>query len=100
LANSIKILERLQQLHELIKNEQTGSPRELACRMHISERSVYGLIENLKDFQAYICYDRRRKTYYYREEFKFKVNISVSIMSNNEAIEVFGGSYFWTAMTW
>ena len=91
--NSIKNLKRLQLLHLLIENEQTGPPRDLANRMHISERVVYSLIEYLKDFKANICYDRRRKTYYYSDDFQFKVNISVSIKSNNETIEVFGGSY-------
>jgi len=91
--NSIKNLERLQLLHLLIETERTGSPRELARRMHIGERTVYSLIEYLKDYNANICYDRGRKTYYYYDDFQFKVNISVSIKSNNETIEVFGGSY-------
>ena len=61
--------------------------------MHIGERSVYSLIEYLKDYKANICYDRRRKTYFYSDDFQFKVNISVTIRSNDEAVEVFGGSY-------
>jgi len=91
--NSIKNLERLQRLHLLIKQEATGAPKELASRMHIGERSVYSLIEYLKDYKANICYDRRRKTYFYSDDFQFKVNISVTIRSNDEAVEVFGGSY-------
>ena len=91
---SIKNLERLQQIHLLIKSETTGSPRELANRMHISERLVYHLIEQLKDFNADICYDRSRKTYYYSDDFQLHVIISVSVMSNNEITTIFGGSYF------
>jgi predicted DNA-binding transcriptional regulator YafY len=91
---TIKNLERLQQIHQLIAIERTGSPSELASRLHVSERLVYNLIEQLKDFQAAICYDRGRKTYYYRDDFKLEVNISVSVISNNEVTHIFGGSYF------
>lgn len=95
--NSIKNLERLQQLHLLIENERTGSPRELAQRMHVSERLVYSLIEQLKDYDAGICYDRKRRTYYYCDDFQFRVSISILINSNNIGTEVFGGSYFSTS---
>lgn len=91
---TIKNLERLQQIHSLIEVERTGSPLELARRMHISERLVYNLIEQLRDFKAAICYDRSRKTYYYNDDFQLQVSISVSVMSNNEVTEIFGGSYF------
>jgi hypothetical protein len=89
--NSIKNIERLQQIHALIETETTGTPRELAKRLHISERLVYHLIEQLKDYDASIRYDRSRKTYYYEDEFELHVKISVSIMSNNETTQLFGG---------
>lgn len=89
--NSIKNIERLQQIHALIETETTGTPRELAKRLHISERLVYHLIEQLKDYNASIRYDRSRKTYYYEDDFKMHVKISVSIMSNNETTQLFGG---------
>ncbi|HMB63018.1 MAG TPA: HTH domain-containing protein [Eudoraea sp.] len=92
--NSIKNLERLQQIHFLIENESTGSPKELASRLDISERSIYLLMEQLKDFNAHISYDRSRKTYYYKNEFKLQVQVSVSVSNNDEVTEVFGGSYF------
>jgi hypothetical protein len=91
---TIKNLERLQFIHSLIEVERTGTPLELARRMRISERLVYHLIEQLKDFKAAICYDRGRKTYYYNDDFQLQVSISVSVMSNNEVTEIFGGSYF------
>lgn len=91
--NSIKNLERLQRLHLLIEQEVTGSPKELASRMHVSERLVYNLIEQFKEYDAGICYDRRRRTYYYCEDFQFKVSISVSIVNKNHKIEVFEGGY-------
>lgn len=91
--NSIKNLERLQKLHQLIEQEVTGAPKELANRMQVSERLVYNLLEQLKDYEADICYCRSRKTYYYCDSFEFKVNISVSIKSNNRTTDIFSGSY-------
>lgn len=91
---NLKILERLQQLHTLIVNENTGAPKELANLMTISERSVHLLIEQLKDYNANICYSRSRKTYYYCEDFELKVSISVVVLTGNEVTQIFGGSYF------
>ncbi|WP_297692447.1 HTH domain-containing protein [uncultured Eudoraea sp.] len=91
--NKIKTLENLQKLHLLIETECTGSPRALAGRMELSERSVYNLLEILKDFNAPIEYNRRRKTYYYRNYFKLDFRISLSVTNNDEVTEFYKGSY-------
>jgi len=91
--NTIKTLERLQRIHSLIESECTGSPYELASKMNISERSIYNLIEYLRDFEAMIAYDRGRKTYYYLNNFSLNLHISLSIGTDNEVTEVLGGSY-------
>lgn len=91
---TLKNLERLQQLHNLINAGNTGSPAEIAEKMNISERLVFNLIDQLKDFEASICYDRKSRTYYYCDHFQLKVNISVSVMSDNELTEIFAGCYF------
>lgn len=91
---NLKTLERLQQLHKLIANENTGTPKELANLMEISERSVHLLIDQLKDYDANIRYCRSRKTYYYCTDFDLQVSISVNVLTNNEVTKIFGGSYF------
>lgn len=91
---TLKNLEHLQQLHNLIEERNTGTPAELATRMHISERKVYHLLDQLRDFEANICYSRKSKSYYYCNDFELRVSISVTVMSNNELIDIFGGSYF------
>ncbi|WP_299119109.1 DNA-binding protein [uncultured Tenacibaculum sp.] len=91
---NLKTLERLQQLHGLITNENTGTPKELANLLQISQRSVHLLIEQLKDYNANICYSRSRKTYHYCEDFDLQVSISVNVLTNNEVTQIFGGSYF------
>lgn len=91
---NIKTLERLQQLHNLIINENTGTPKELADLMRISERSVHLLIEQLKDYNAKIRYSRTRKTYFYSHDFDLQISISVKVLNNQEVTQIFGGSYF------
>jgi plasmid maintenance system antidote protein VapI len=91
---NLKNLERLQQLHQRIVQENTGTPKELANFMNISERSLYKLIEQLKDLTAPICYNRISNTYFYNGDFELQVSISVTALSNDEVIQVFGGSYF------
>lgn len=86
--NSIKTLARLEKLHRLIHQEKTGTPKELATRMHLSERLVYNLIDRLKDYDAVIAYDRSRKTYYYTEEFVFCVNLSLSINGSDRSVSL------------
>ncbi|MEO0508159.1 MAG: DNA-binding protein [Bacteroidota bacterium] len=75
---SIKNLERLQKLHRLIVNETTGTPKELATRLRVSERLIFCLLDELKDYEAKIAYDRKRKTYFYSDDFELDINISVS----------------------
>lgn len=91
---NIKHLERLQQLHQRIEQANTGTPKELANFMNISERLLYSLIEELKDISAPVYYSRSLKTYHYTDDFKLQISISVTALSNNEVIQLFGGSYF------
>jgi hypothetical protein len=99
LMKSLKNLERLQQLHQRISQENTGTPKELAKFMKISERTLYKLLEQLKDLTAPICYNRTSNTYFYEGDFELQINISVTALSKNETIEVFGGSYFFKKNT-
>lgn len=86
--NSIKTLTRLEKLHQLIHQERTGTPKELATRMHLSERLIYSLIDRLKEYDATIGYDRSRKTYYYCEEFQFCISLSLSINGSDKSINL------------
>ena len=49
---TLKQLERLQKIHSLILRENTGTPSELATKIHVSERELYRLLEYLKEIGA------------------------------------------------
>lgn len=91
---NLKSLERLQQLHKRIQNENTGSPIEISKYMNISERSIFNLVDELKVLGAEICYNRTRKTYYYCNDFKIELNISLKVITEGTARNLYGGSYF------
>jgi len=60
-----KYVSRMQYLQELIEKQGTGSPRELADRLGISERMLYRYIEELKASEKPVAFCRKRKSYFY-----------------------------------
>ena len=65
-------IELIIRLHYLINSQNTGSPKDLAKRLSLSERSVYNYIGFMRrDLRAPIKYDANKNTYYYYEEARF-----------------------------
>ncbi len=59
----------------LISREMTGSPKKLASKLAITERSVYNYIAFMKqELKAPISYDYNKLSYVYTEEWEFKFN--------------------------
>lgn len=62
-------------LDNLITMEMTGSPKELASKFSISERSIYNYISFMKrELNAPIKYDNQRLSYIYTNDWEFKFN--------------------------
>jgi transcriptional antiterminator len=60
---------KLKEFIELISEGDTGSPKQVAERLSISDRLVYYYVSVLKkEFKAPILYCRKRKTYYFTEK--------------------------------
>ncbi len=58
-------------LHELIQSKQTGTPKQLAHKLEISERSVHYYIAFMKnEMKAPIVYDSKQETYWYETDCK------------------------------
>ncbi|MBO6587334.1 MAG: hypothetical protein JJ953_14580 [Gracilimonas sp.] len=61
-----KSLDRIEYLDYLIRRKCTGTPKELAEKLGISERWLYEILNELKhDFDCPIKYSRRRRSYVY-----------------------------------
>lgn len=91
--NVIDIKDKIERLDHLIKLKATGSPKELAKKLDITERTVYRIIKQLKEMGCPIYFDKARKSYCYEQQgnltFKF-----ISQNPNNKAIDKKGGGYF------
>nr|WP_315161105.1 HTH domain-containing protein [uncultured Flavobacterium sp.] len=59
----IRIIKRL---HDFVITERTGTPKELALKLGVSERSVYNYISYMKnEMNAPITYDNQKGNYFY-----------------------------------
>ena len=59
----IRIIKRL---HDFVMTERTGTPKELALKLGLSERSVYNYISFMKnEMNAPITYDNQKGNYFY-----------------------------------
>jgi hypothetical protein len=90
--NNLTYIRRLQKLHLRIKGANTGSPKVLANQFGISERSLYCLLDILRDMNAKIYYSRKRKTYYYKDDdFDIDIDIKIKLIHKGVAKNIYGG---------
>jgi predicted DNA-binding transcriptional regulator YafY len=89
---TLKQLERLRKAHKLIQNGNTGTPKEFANKLYISEREIYRILEYLKEVDAIICFSRNANSYYYTADFDLLVNVSVKVMVKEEVRTIYAGS--------
>jgi biotin operon repressor len=91
--HAIKYLDRLKYINKLIKTGSTGSAKEFARKLNISESHLYRLIKELKDMGAPIEFCRHSNCYCYTEEFDLEVNHSIKLISKKE-IRIISGGFF------
>ncbi len=70
---------RLSILHDLIRSQDTGGIRDLAVRLHVSERTVRNYIDELKSLGASVSFSRNKNSYCYVRDFELKLTFEVSI---------------------
>jgi len=88
LLQHIQLIERVDQL---IRLRATGSPRNLARRLAISEASLYRLIETLREMGAPIEFSVCYQSYVYSSEVKFICGFFLKELSNKEIQIINGG---------
>lgn len=88
----LESIKRMQNLHELIKKESTGTPCELAYHFCLSRRQLYNIIEDLKIMGADIKYNRDRSTFYYTNGFDLRLDFHVSFVNGNNERNIYGGN--------
>jgi len=88
---TIKHLERLKKIHQLIKIGSTGNPKEFSKRLFISESQLYNILEDLKIKGFPICYSRSLRSYMYDDDCELEINYSVQLLTTHDKIFIIGG---------
>jgi hypothetical protein len=65
-----RILRKIAQFDQLIRQGRTGNYQKIAARLEISKSTLYELIDMMRDMGAPIEYDSLRQSYVYTEEGK------------------------------
>ena len=72
---------RIHRIHELIRREATGVPKEFAEKLHLTERQVYNILADLKNCGADIRFSKLKCSYYYANDFEIQRIISKKFYS-------------------
>ena len=91
LTKQIAILERVDQL---IRLKATGSPKQLAERLEVSEATVFRMIDTMKEMNAPIYYDLTRQSYVYTETTYFKCGFYIEELDSTAERNLSGGCCF------
>jgi predicted DNA-binding transcriptional regulator YafY len=63
-----KYIERIRYIDALIRTKATGTAKQLAKRLALSERTTLQHIKTMKELGCPIKYSRKRNSYYYADE--------------------------------
>jgi hypothetical protein len=70
----IKYYERLKRIDDLIRRRATGTPKELADKIGVSERWIYECLKEIKLLGGALKYCDKSKTYFYENERGIELN--------------------------
>jgi predicted transcriptional regulator len=78
-----KIQQRLHYLDSLLALQATGTPKELAKKLQITERAWYNLRDELvHDLHIPIIYDTKQRSYVYLEKGCLKMGFHRSVQTS------------------
>ena len=65
-------IELIERMDKLIRLEATGSPRDFAEKLEISESTLYEFLNMMRKLGASVSYDKTRETYFHELPVKFE----------------------------
>lgn len=78
----------LESIHTQILHSRTGPPKEFAQRLDISERTLYRILDELRDRGAEIIYNHKRLSYCYQNH--VEMSMSLRIVAS-DSVKIKGG---------
>lgn len=97
LLDQIMLIERLD---GLIRRTQTGSPKQLAEKLGVSERTVYRILRDLRDMDLPIEYNDLKNSYIYTGDVDIQIVISGNGLKKSKGGKIFFGSLPNLAVRW
>ncbi|MBN1951166.1 MAG: HTH domain-containing protein [Bacteroidales bacterium] len=85
-----KHLNRLQQLDQLIRQQNTGNAEILAGKMDISRRQVYNFLSELRDLGLEVEYRRDLNSFAYTKPYRINFKIDIRELSPEEILNLEG----------
>lgn len=85
--------DRLKRMDNLIRSKATGSPKEFAQKLKISERLLYDYLGYMREMGANIEFDVYRRSYIYNPPVYFEFGYFPESISEEEVKEINGGSF-------
>ncbi len=89
--NFIRQIERMQILNKLIKEQRTGTPKELAERLGISRRQLYTYLDYLRDFGLDVFFSRRQNSFVYSDDKEIQVDLKIKVIGKTDLEKINGG---------
>ena len=91
-----KTIERLQLLHELISQNKTGTPEQLANRLGVSRSYLYVMIDELRLLNLHISYSRKNKSFYYEKVVDVEFVLKIRTLNEDDLININAGNYIFS----
>ena len=66
---------KLEQVHQFIKMKATGNPNDFSRKINKSRRSLYNIIDELKNMGARVTYNKQRETFEYQNDFDITLKV-------------------------
>ena len=86
----LKQTQRIERLHCLIKRQATGTPKDCARRIGISERQLYNTLDLMKELGAPIIYNFEISTYYYEYDVEWRIGFNRNLSPEKpESVKIF-----------
>ncbi len=89
----MKYINKMLRINTLVKHRATGSPRELAGKLGISERRVYEYINNMKELGAPIAFSYYHNSYIYYVNGELVMSFATDQIEKNEARDISAGGW-------
>ena len=88
---TLKHLERMKRLHQLLLGKRTGTPKECAQKLKISDRTLREDIQIIKEWGGKVCYDRKAFNYHYSNQFDLRISYEITVITPEGARKITGG---------